>query len=676
MTEGASVDLQLRAVRIVKGGGRGGWRARVANGVLWALEQIEKPWRAIFPKEHVAGPASLTPGDAAAFDLAIRAPGLRAVHLYAEPTTVVGGVRLELAGAQAVPLDEFGRASVTVTGAPADVRESGRVRVRFAAVDPATPDVVAAERSDGVVEVAGTDRMIKGVIAAAFVIGIVGQFFLTAAPVTGILIAIALAFAWTNAPKRVGFAFRPAALASMRRRLFLALAVTLGFAGWFWMMSANLDGDVAFTPYCDEPGQRACGWHDSLEDNLTAIGAAALLSGFIFVALAPAFRPRKIAGYACMLSIAVPVMIYDFTLLATTGATTSGGNVAGAYLVRCFDNKNAYREFRIIEKDGALSGEGATRCLGDAFEPYYRFHYSSDGKQIGFAPLKVRPDDAPKGEYHAVRFTLGDDGRIVAAHPFRIRVVDQNRRLTIATPGGGAPVRRIDDEGAAERRTMLQTVADDPWVFAPAKAFSFGYAFLGWALAALGLAGLAMRQGGARKRSYALAAAVGLLVLPAAAGIGYAGLAGTAWIDELNSSSGGARRMVEAWLAFFAVLYLPFVGVAARLVLMPVGRRVWLRSIVFWTVFSVIGVGLSVFFYRHALIDSVVQPELWENLPALRPPEPTVWAMTSIVLMTLWCFVEVALWRGGRRGDSALVVRGDGRAESAETQSETAASNA
>lgn len=316
MTAPARPRLRVGAPRIVPGPHASSPRARLVRAVRRAGRLVMRPARALFPRRADGAPVALAPGEAALIDVSIHAPGRDLMHLYAGARTLAGAASLAPPPAQAVAIGPDGRGTAQVLAAPLPDGHHGLARLRLVAVDPDFPERIDDATDNSVqIAVAGSDGAIRTVLAAFFGLGVAAQMAWPDRPMPTLFLLLALACAWIAAPRGVGASWRPMALLAPGRRRAAAGWILAGALGWTGFMMINLWGDNPGALACGAGGETDCDGADSLLDNLTALAASVMLCGGIGAALAPAVRPRRVAGYAALIGAAFPAMLYDLTLL-------------------------------------------------------------------------------------------------------------------------------------------------------------------------------------------------------------------------------------------------------------------------------------------------------------------------------------------------------------------------
>ncbi|MBX3569845.1 MAG: hypothetical protein KF914_17405 [Rhizobiaceae bacterium] len=586
---------------------------------------IMKPVRSLFPAPAGDGALRLVPGAAAQFDLAISAPGRRLVHLYAEPATISGSARLTVTQAQAVRLSEDGQATVQLRAEPQDDRETGLCRLRIAAVDPNSPEEIAAEIPDLRVTVEGSGDIVKRVVAGAFVTGMLLQTVFTSLPIVGLLIAAALIFAAINTPTGTDAGFRPMALLAPRRRLGVAAAALAGIFGFLLFMHFNQGNGSAADPYCDEWGQPACTAIEVVGDNLTALAANLILFGLVFLSLSPAFRPRRLAGYAFALSVAVCFMVYDLTLLGTSGATRVEEffPIDGRYSLPCAMSPSKRQEINVFPNGRIVLTKPF--CDGDlaSLDPTGGDERTS--RSFGLS-APVGPDSfgIRLVEYN-VEFRSEGNARV-------LNMISINYRMTGLPPGvrsTGSFDARLDGEngfarledasGTPHRESVYQGSQRWPWLFGGSKAYAYGYGVFGWGAALLALAALAAHQRVRRALMIAGAtAAAGLSILAAMS------------LAPLGLLSQTPQNQVYSFMPEIILLapsaFIGLVALLAHATLLPIGKRPRLRALIFGVVTGAVFQGL-----------------IWQ------PVLPALGLLIVMVFAVAWCLIEIGIWNYRRR---------------------------
>ena len=279
----------------------------IARKVLHSLKDVR---RQIFPTQRVAPPFGILPGYGAELDIRVSAPGSNSINVYSESTPLIGGTELETSQAQVVTLDETGDGSALVKIIAKDDRATGQAAVRIVAVLPEQSDYVAAEISEVHIAQEGTGALVYMSLLFLVAVGFTGEMLFREFPFMALMISTWLGFMLLNAPKFEEIRFEPRRLLPLRRCLKSAGLAFLGFAIWSFSMWLNIVSEP------DNPRSANTDYGYILLDNITTFVASFGLAFCVFLALAPAMRPKGVAGRLIILTALIPLLFYDLSLIS------------------------------------------------------------------------------------------------------------------------------------------------------------------------------------------------------------------------------------------------------------------------------------------------------------------------------------------------------------------------
>lgn len=257
----------------------------------------------------------LAPGDSATLSFALRGTPGQTLFLYPELMQGAPEGQLEVSPPVSVTLDAEGKGTCRVSITRRLSQRQGTAEVLLHVVDEADPDrVLRAERLP-VVRLASDVSGLASLAGLLIVLGIIGQMIKPDWPVLGAFILPMVLGLFVFRPSGAERAsFRPELLRRNGRRWWAAGSIVFALAIWYGFALIQSDALFPHVPGCDYNGT-ACTAVDLLVYDLVAITAAALAFGAVFLAFAPAIRPRALVGPAFLISLAIPVAMDDVTLL-------------------------------------------------------------------------------------------------------------------------------------------------------------------------------------------------------------------------------------------------------------------------------------------------------------------------------------------------------------------------